>query len=206
MRSTGGAVLCIFTCTHDPGTFCAVTTANCITVARLLLTPVVCALVYLYNPESPNLRWAALAMFLIAAGTDGIDGYVARHFNQQTRLGQRLDPLADKLLVNLSFVFVAANPNYEPNLPMWFPPIIVARDTMIVAGAYAVLQYKGDVKIRPRLGGKLTTGFQFATLVAYMAEFAFAYYLLIGALLMMAYSLVDYLYTGSWQLRKEEPA
>ncbi len=69
---------------------------NWITVSRLLCVPVL--LVLLYQP-SVRAQWLALGLFLVAAGTDWLDGYLARRLNQVTDLGKFLDPLVDKFLV-----------------------------------------------------------------------------------------------------------
>ncbi|MGB8700330.1 MAG: CDP-diacylglycerol--glycerol-3-phosphate 3-phosphatidyltransferase, partial [Thermosynechococcaceae cyanobacterium] len=79
------------------------TLASWITVSRLLAVPLL--LVLLRGPSgavampSETLRWICVGAFLLAAGTDWLDGYVARRFNQITDLGKVLDPLVDKLLV-----------------------------------------------------------------------------------------------------------
>src|SRR5262245_66200577 len=85
----------------------ALTIANFLTVLRLILIPVfVTALYY------QQFKWA-LAVFLVAAVTDGLDGLVARIFNQKTQLGAILDPMANKLLLVTAFVILSL-----PRLPL----------------------------------------------------------------------------------------
>jgi len=76
------------------------TTANKITILRMLLIPFF-VLEVLYHVKSGNdwHRVAALLTFAVAAILDGVDGYIARHYNQRSELGAILDPLADKLLL-----------------------------------------------------------------------------------------------------------
>ena len=81
------------------------TTANQITIARILLIPLFVMMAIYYGgsvergaPE-PWQRWAAIAIFVVAAASDGIDGYIARRYNQRSRLGVTLDPIADKGLL-----------------------------------------------------------------------------------------------------------
>lgn len=79
-----------------PLLFRLMTLPNWITCSRLLALPV---LLYGLNKPSAEMRWLCLAVFLVAAGTDWLDGYLARKLNQISDLGKFLDPLVDKLLV-----------------------------------------------------------------------------------------------------------
>ena len=75
------------------------TTASKITLVRVVLIPVYMVLMLLSAGGPEWLRWAAVAVFIIASVSDFLDGYIARHYNQVTDFGKFLDPLADKLLV-----------------------------------------------------------------------------------------------------------
>ena len=141
------------------------TLANRITCFRICMIPAFVSLIFEYTPERAWLRQAALGVYLLAAISDGLDGYIARRFNQRTALGARLDPLADKLLINLGLVFVAANPNFTPAIPMWFPVLILARDVLIVLGALLIRERYGNLKVKPLWTGKLTTALQLCTLI-----------------------------------------
>jgi cardiolipin synthase len=99
-----------------------VTIPNILSLFRLLLIPVFFVLLL-----TGHLGWA-LVLIAVSAITDFVDGYVARHFNQVTRLGQLLDPAADRLfilttLLGLGLVGV---------LPWWFIAVIVARDILLL--------------------------------------------------------------------------
>ncbi|HEY9810654.1 MAG TPA: CDP-diacylglycerol--glycerol-3-phosphate 3-phosphatidyltransferase [Halomicronema sp.] len=100
------------------------TLASWITVSRLLAVPFL--LYFLHNP-TPAHCWIALAIFLVAALTDWLDGYIARTFNQVTDLGKILDPLVDKLLVLaplLAFVELG-------KIPAWGVFLILFRELAI---------------------------------------------------------------------------
>jgi len=111
-------------------------------------------------------------------------------------LGARLDPLADKLIVNLGFVFIAANPHFDPDVPLWFPVLILTRDVVIVMGAYLINERIGPLKVNPRLSGKLTTIVQMSTLIGVLLAVPFLDYLIAATLILTLVSMADYLYWG----------
>ena len=86
------------------------TTANKITVFRMLMVPVFVILLYL---DLPSAGYWALGVFILASVTDTVDGYIARHYHQVTDLGKFLDPLADKLLV-ISAMAIFTERGYMP--------------------------------------------------------------------------------------------
>jgi len=95
--------------------------ANAITIGRILLIPVFIAFALSKIPYGP---WLAIAVFSVAAITDGLDGYYARSRNQVTTLGKLLDPLADKLLITAALVsLVDLN-----KLSAWIAVVIIGRE------------------------------------------------------------------------------
>jgi CDP-diacylglycerol--glycerol-3-phosphate 3-phosphatidyltransferase len=104
-------------------------------------------------------RWTAILIFIVAAASDGIDGYIARHFNQKSRLGVVLDPLADKGLL-LAAIITLSLSNWSYEFPLWFPVLVIARDIVIVAGAFVLHFMNGTVKVKPSWTGKVATFLQ----------------------------------------------
>jgi CDP-diacylglycerol--glycerol-3-phosphate 3-phosphatidyltransferase len=183
-----------------------VTLANWITIGRLVLIPVFLVLIMMYRQEEPWLRLAALGTFVVASLSDALDGFVARAYNQKTRLGAVLDPLADKLMLNLSFVFLAANDQFETSVPAWVPVIIISRDAIIVLGFYLLNEFYGPIQPRPRILGKLTTALQMSAVVTVLLQWNYAYYLLMTMLVITVISFFDYLYVGVRQIGNEDNA
>jgi len=130
------------------------TIANVITAFRIILTPVF--VIYLINDR---LNYA-LAIFLICMISDGIDGMVARLFNQKSRLGAYLDPLADKTLLVTAFVLLGV----RGYLPSWLTVTVIARDVMILLGVLVFHLNRLELRISPSVVSKINTCFQFITL------------------------------------------
>jgi cardiolipin synthase len=123
------------------------TVPNLLTLIRILLTPI---LICFLAERKVN---QALVVFLIAGLTDGLDGFCARLFRQQSRLGAILDPLADKFLLVSSFLILGR----IGLIPGWLVVIAVARDVVIVTGTMFLFLLHYRVEIRPTRLGKLTT-------------------------------------------------
>ena len=149
------------------------TTANKITIFRILLIPVFVWLTLDYirdfqkGGEKEWQRVAACAMFAIAAISDGVDGYIARRYHQKSELGTFLDPLADKALlvsamILLSIRFKEGSPFDQ--LPLWFPVLVISRDVILLVGTVLIHMLAGHVAARPRLVGKCATFFQMIVL------------------------------------------
>lgn len=182
------------------------TVANWITLIRLFLIPVFCVLIFKYTQDRDVLRYYALAVYAIASVSDFVDGQIARRFNQRTKLGTRLDPMADKLLVNLGFIFLAANPDFLVSMPKWFPVWTVFRDTAIIFGVFAVYKKFGAVKVRPKLSGKLNTFFAMMCMVVYLLQFSWAHWVMWVTFASSIYSVWDYAMEGVFQVKKQKGA
>src|SRR5438132_8973935 len=93
-------------------------------------------------------RFAAIIVFLLAAASDGLDGYVARRFNQKSRLGVILDPIADKGLL-LAGIITLSFSDWKYQFPIWFPVLVITRDAVIVCGTIVLHYLVGAVKVKP---------------------------------------------------------
>src|SRR6476661_7483097 len=121
------------------------TTANKITVVRILMIPVFVTLAIYYGESIQEghpqdwMRFTAITVFLLAAVSDGLDGFVARRYNQRSTLGAILDPIADKGLL-LSGIITLSLTNwseFEPGsgkFPAWFPVLVISRDAILLVG------------------------------------------------------------------------
>jgi len=138
------------------------TTANKVTILRILLTPFfVIEVLYYVKTENEIHRMVALLCFAVAAICDGVDGYIARHYNQRSELGTFLDPLADKLLL-VSGVVVLSFDHGEllRQIPLWLTGTIIGRDILLAIGWGVIHLMVGKVKVRPRMLGKIATVLQ----------------------------------------------
>ena len=110
----------------------------------------------------------ALALFAVAAVSDGLDGYLAKRFNWTSELGKILDPLADKLLLVSVFIVGAWN----GLVPAWLAAAAIARDVMIGLGALAFRSWFGPLRGRPTIISKINTLMQLSYLLGVMTEAA----------------------------------
>lgn len=123
---------------------------NALTILRMLLVPLLAVRVLQHDYT------AALCITFIAAVSDGLDGLLARRFAWQSRLGGILDPLADKLMLVVSFVVLTI----VGAIPLWLTLLIVGRDLVIVTGAVIYHYWVGPFDASPSMLSKVTTVFQ----------------------------------------------
>jgi cardiolipin synthase len=141
-----------------------VTAANMITILRFVLVP---AVVYCLLTGAWQLAFAG---FVVAGVSDGVDGFVARHFNQRTTLGGYLDPMADKLLLVSVFVVLG----FLDELPLWLVIAAVSRDALIVCAVLLSTVMGNPVEMKPLLVSKANTAAQIVLAAVVLAELAFA--------------------------------
>jgi cardiolipin synthase (CMP-forming) len=143
------------------------TTANKITILRILLIPFfVVEVLYYVKAGSELHRVLAIVSFALASIFDGVDGYIARHYNQRSELGAILDPLADKLLLVSAIVLLSFD--HQPHLqtiPLWLTGTIIGRDVLLTLGLLVIQMVVGRVLVRPRVIGKVATVIQMAVIL-----------------------------------------
>ena len=146
------------------------TTANKITITRILLIPAFVTMAMYYGrgvahgDPQPWQRWCAIAIFAVAAASDGIDGYIARHYNQRSKLGVILDPIADKGLMFAGIITLTFF-NWDYEFPVWFPVLVFTRDLVVIIGAVVLHMLNGVVHVHASWTGKCATAFQMASII-----------------------------------------
>jgi CDP-diacylglycerol--glycerol-3-phosphate 3-phosphatidyltransferase len=154
------------------------TTANKITIVRILLIPVFVMMTIYYGRSVQRgepldwQRYAAILTFLVAAASDGIDGYIARHYNQRSQLGVILDPIADKGLL-LAAIITLSFSNWTYEFPVWFPVLVITRDAVLVIGSALLHFIVGKVTIQPTWTGKTATALQMTAIALVLLQFNF---------------------------------
>lgn len=135
---------------------------NVLTLLRVLAAPVLAYFLL------RGLYAYALYTFTLAALTDALDGFIARHFHQYTEFGAALDPLADKLIMLTCLLILS----FQGLVPLWLMLALVVRDSVIVAGAFAYHHLFGEIDIHPTGLGKLHTVMAFILFIVVMAQAA----------------------------------
>ena len=147
----------------------------------------------------------ALALIFVAGFSDGLDGFLAKHFGWRSWIGGILDPLADKLLLVSLFVVLA----WLGLVPLWLAAVVILRDLVIVSGALAYNFTVGKVQPEPTRISKLNTVLQLIFVVIVVSRQAFGWppaaaILVVGASVLVAsvVSGLDYVLTWSSRARR----
>jgi cardiolipin synthase len=136
---------------------------NILTVLRILVTPLFVILML------REMHGPALLVFVLAGVSDGLDGLIARMFNQRSDLGAVLDPIADKLLLSAAYVSLGI----LGTIPAWVVVVVISRDVLIVTGIAVLSFCKVEFDIRPSLLSKWTTAVQLLTVGVALLQFHF---------------------------------
>jgi cardiolipin synthase len=136
------------------------TLPNLFTLARLALTP------FIVQGILDNRPSRALTLFLLAAVTDAVDGWLARISDSSTQFGAYLDPIADKILMSGIFLALGA----AGFVPWWFVAIVFGRDLYLLLAAAAMMALTKVRKFPPSGWGKFSTFVQIATAVTWMTR------------------------------------
>jgi len=131
------------------------TIPNLLTFLRMALIPVFASLLFY------GYGGMALLVFLIAGLSDGVDGFIARRFKQESELGTILDPIADKLLMTSAFILLTMPNVLQPSphlpIPFWVTAAVIGRDILIVTVAAAINVMTGFRGFKPSWLGKVST-------------------------------------------------
>ena len=180
------------------------TTANKVTIFRILLIPVfvVEVLYYVNTGNEPHLGIAILC-FALAAICDGVDGYIARRYNQRSELGAILDPLADKLLLVSGIVLLSFDHGGKlDSIPLWLTGVIIGRDTLLLIGLVVIQLMVGKVIVRPRILGKIATVLQMGVVLWILLKWPerWLFWWVLGAGICTGLSGLLYVWDGTRQL------
>jgi CDP-diacylglycerol--glycerol-3-phosphate 3-phosphatidyltransferase len=192
------------------------TTANKITVVRILMIPAFVTMAIYYGESIKRgdpLEWqrfTAIIIFILAAVSDGLDGYVARRYNQRSALGVYLDPIADKGLLLSGIITLSisnwsqSDPEYG-SFPVWFPVLVISRDAVILVGTMILYLLNGKVHVKPNWTGKVATVLQMIAIGWVMLQLRFIplLYVVVAAGVFTLISGIVYVTDGVRQLQAE---
>jgi cardiolipin synthase len=139
------------------------TIPNIITIARFLAVPGI-----IYALSHGQMTFAFI-LFVAAGVSDGIDGFIARQFNQRSELGAWLDPIADKLLLVSVYIMLGIT----GNLPDWLVILVVSRDVLIVGAVILASVMDQPMEADPILVSKANTAAQILLVAVRLLELAF---------------------------------
>lgn len=166
---------------------------NALTLIRILLIPLF--VIFLISKSFQS----ALIAFVVAGITDGLDGFIARIWDQRTDLGSYLDPIADKLLLASAFVTLAI----LRIIPSWLTVIVMSRDIIIALGFWVLTMTNHKPTVKPRFTSKVTTVLQILTVIwallsvlQWRGEFLFPIFIRLTAFFTIL-SGVHYIYIGN---------
>ncbi|GAB2501852.1 hypothetical protein GCM10027063_46540 [Promicromonospora xylanilytica] len=180
--------------------------ANIVTMIRIAMVPFFAWALLVDGGDDPTWRLVATAIFVVAAVSDKVDGYLARSRGLITDLGKLLDPIADKLLIGAALVLL-----WIPlgELPWWIPVVILVRELGITVMRMGMLKYEVMPASR---GGKLKTVLQSVAIAMFLLPrdgfewfTVLAWVVLLAAFVLTVVTGLDYAYQG-WKIRRDARA
>lgn len=177
---------------------------NAITIARLLSA---LPLLWLLQRQAYG---EAFWLAVVAGASDALDGFLAKHFGWRSTVGGILDPLADKVLINICFIGLW----WTAHVPDWLLALIMGRDVVVLLGAWIWWRMLGAFKPAPSLLSKWTTTVQLVLAATLLAHLALAWFadvvlqtLIFACAAFTLASGMDYVLRygrRAWRLRKEK--
>ena len=164
--------------------------ANVLTVLRIALVPFFAWALLADGGHTTTGRLVATGLFVVAAATDRLDGWLARRSGQVTDLGKMLDPIADKVLIGTALVLLS----WLGDLPWWVTVVVLVRELGITAMRFFLLRY---VVLPASRGGKLKTVLQSVAIGLYLLPLdVLPSFVSVAAVIVMAAALVVTVVTG----------
>lgn len=186
---------------------------NCLTLFRILVIPLI---VIIQFADIKHANWYSMILFTLAGISDALDGYLARKWNQTSRIGAFLDPVADKLLVTMMLILIVADPEVRANVwGSWFFTlvvlIIVAREITVSALREWMAEIGKRTNVAVSLLGKYKTGMQMTAIgmllfkddLFFLPILKIGELLLYGAAVLTIWSMAIYL-LAAYKAVKEE--
>ena len=174
------------------------TVANQLTILRMALAPFLVVMVL-----QREFTWA-LVLFVVAAFTDLLDGYIARHGHQKTTLGAVMDPIADKILLSSSFIVLTWSSGLTTRIPQWLTVLALSRDVLVLLTAALINLTSGWRIFQPSLLGKLSSAAQALTAGVVLvlntlgsSDLLAVHWLFRAVLVLILASALHYLYLAS---------
>ena len=180
------------------------TLSTWLTISRIIATPfiVYAMLLHYWIP--------AFLLFIAAAITDFLDGYIARILCQETFLGALLDPLADKILLISCFTTLACTDSLPFTIPQWFIILLLLRESLIISGFLFLFLSKKNITIKPTRIGKLATLTHSLFIIWLISCYFFkwmpikTYYIALGIMsFLVIFSLLQYTFIALTFYRKK---
>lgn len=175
-----------------------ITVPNALTLLRLIAVP------FFLFASYRGMYVLAFVLFVSAALTDLIDGFVARAFNQRSRLGAILDPAADKVIMVAGYLFYTFFGAVPFRIPVWLTFVIFVRDFMIIVFAWLLYTRVHVERFPPSLAGKTSTLLQAVTLAFVIAVSSFLPQLRQATEILFRVALLITLYSSWDYLRRAE--